>query len=362
MPLAGTFDVLDFGDVLSLLSRRSATGRLQLRTANMHGVIWLADGQATAAEIGTSSGGESRNRWRSQLDDICFDALRSQRGSFEFHPEDEVTVPAGPRVKLETLLANGRRRIEIWQDVESVIHSFEAVPRLAEALNDDSLTVSQDRWKVLVAIDGRRTVAALAKRMDIELLEFCQLLKPLIESGAVLLDQPEGWLKSLPKVKLDISGPTPDIDPALVIDAGGPEDRMALLNVNSTVVPSNPKANGGNGTARAVSAPAGSSPAGSSGTGQAGSSPAGGSGDSGTERAASSSGGSSPAGASGTAHAGSSPAGGSGGSAEAADPAAATPAEATPAEAQPESGVESRPRRRLRGRSRTRPAGTESHG
>ncbi len=233
MPLAGTFDVLDFDEVLTLLSKREATGRLQLRTGSMHGVMWLAEGRATAAEIGTTSGGETRTKWRSQLEDICFDALRSPRGSFEFHPEDEVSVPAGPRVRLETLVANARRRLEIWHEVESVIHSFEAVPRLAESLNDESLTLSQDRWKVLVTVDGRRNVAALAKRLDIELLEFCQLLKPLIESGAVILDHPDGWLKSLPKVKLDVST---EIDPALIVDPGSPEESLAVLNVNSTPV------------------------------------------------------------------------------------------------------------------------------
>jgi hypothetical protein len=238
MPLAGTFDVLDFDEVMSLLSKRSATGRLQLRTGSMHGVIWLADGKATAAEIGTSTGGETRTKWRSQLDEICFDALRSPRGSFEFNPEDAVSVPAGPRVELEDLLANARRRLEIWQDVESVIHSFEAVPRLAEALTDESLTLSQDRWKVLVSIDGRRNISALAKRLDTELLEFCQLLKPLVESGAVILDQPEGWLKSLPKVRLEVSAPG-EIDPSLVVDADGPEDGMSVVNVNSTPVPLN---------------------------------------------------------------------------------------------------------------------------
>jgi hypothetical protein len=236
MPLAGSFDVLDFGEVLNLLSKRSATGRLQVRTASMHGTIWLSEGRASAAELGGSVGGEPRNKWRNQIEDICFDALRSARGSFEFHPEDQALVPAGPRMRLETVLASGRKRLDMWHEVESVVHSFEAVPRLADALADDAVTLNQETWRVLVSIDGRRTVAALAKRLDIELLEFCLILKPMIESGAVALEQPEGWLKSLPKVKLEaVSGPV-DIDPATIIDPGSPDEGLSVLNVSSTVI------------------------------------------------------------------------------------------------------------------------------
>jgi hypothetical protein len=233
MPLAGSFDVLDFGEVLSLLSRRAATGRLQVRTSTMHGSIWLAEGRATAAEIGGPGSSEVRHKWRNQIEDICFDALRSPRGSFEFHAEEKAVVPAGPRMRLETLLASGRKRLDMWHEVESVIHSFEAVPRLAERLSDDSLTLSQEAWRVLVAIDGRRSVAAMAKRLDIELLAFCQLLKPLVESGAVVLDQPEGWLKSLPKVRLETGR---ELDPSQIIDPGSPEDGLAIVNVSSAVV------------------------------------------------------------------------------------------------------------------------------
>jgi hypothetical protein len=219
MPLAGTFDVLDFEEVLGILSRRSLTGRLHLRTASMHGVIWLAEGQAASAEIGSGSGGgETRMRWQAHIEDICFDALRSPKGSFEFHLEDHGSVPAGPRVRLESILDAGRRRIEQWEDVESVIRSFEAVPRIADALDAESVTVTQEKWRVLACIDGRRNVAALARRLDMEVLDFCQLLKPLVESGAIVLDQPEGWLKSLPKVRLEPelpSIPTPVVPTVL---------------------------------------------------------------------------------------------------------------------------------------------------
>lgn len=240
MPLAGTFDVLDFGEILGLLSRRSATGRLQVRCSSMHGTVWLVEGRATVAEIGTGSTGlggipygEGRNRWRSLIEDICFDALRSPRGSFEFHPEDETNVPAGPRIRLETVVAAGKKRLEMWREVESVIHSFEAVPRLAEALSDESLTISPDKWRILVAVDGRRSVAVLARRLDMELLEFCQMLKPMIESGAVVLDQPEGFMKSLPKVRLDVVGRDGDWSES---PGGSVPEGTPILNVGSTVV------------------------------------------------------------------------------------------------------------------------------
>ena len=240
MPLAGTFDVLDFGEILGLLSRRSATGRLQVRCASMHGTIWLAEGRATVAEIGSGSTGlggipygEGRSKWRSLIEDICFDALRSPRGSFEFHPEDETNVPAGPRIRLETVVTAGKKRLDMWRDVESVIHSFEAVPRFADALSDDSLTISQDKWRILVAVDGRRNVAALARRLDMELLEFCQALKPMIESGAVILEQPEGFMKSLPKVRLDVVGRDGDWTES---SGGMLPEGTPILNVGSTVV------------------------------------------------------------------------------------------------------------------------------
>jgi hypothetical protein len=41
--------------------------------------------------------------------------------------------------------------------------------------------------RLLVNIDGRRSVSVLARRLDLTLLRFGPLLKPLAEDGAVIL-------------------------------------------------------------------------------------------------------------------------------------------------------------------------------
>jgi hypothetical protein len=210
MPLAGTFDVLNFAEVLGLLARQASTGRLYVRTESMQASIWLADGRAVVAEVANGGAADVKAKGRRLLEDICFDALKSPRGSFEFQAQDEVEHLSEDRIDLPSVVEAAQARLERWREVESVIQSFDAVPRLAADLADE-ITLDPERWKVFVAIDGRRNVLSLSRRLDIELLTFCALLKPLIEQGAVEMDYPKGRMKSLPKVRLDRPGPGEDM-------------------------------------------------------------------------------------------------------------------------------------------------------
>jgi hypothetical protein len=45
--------------------------------------------------------------------------------------------------------------------------------------------LDRDQWALLVSVDGRRSVASLARRLDLGLLRCCQLLKPVVEIGAI---------------------------------------------------------------------------------------------------------------------------------------------------------------------------------
>lgn len=204
MQLAGTFDPEDFVDILDLLARRRCRGRLAVRAGGLHGSVRLLDGDAVAAEASGSIVVASKSKWPVTLEYICFEALRSSFGTFDLQPDEDATFVPGPRVALKDGLEGGKKRVELWRQVEKVVHTFDAVPRLAEALSAD-ITVDRDSWTVLVALDGRRSIAALAKRLNRDVLELCQVLEPLVKDGAVLLDQPEAGSRSLPKVRLDRS-------------------------------------------------------------------------------------------------------------------------------------------------------------
>lgn len=202
MQLAGTFDPDDFVEILELVARRRCSGRLAVRAGGLHGSVRLVDGDAAGAEASGSVLANSRSKWPVTLEYICFEVLRSAFGTFDLQPEEGVLAVPGSRVTLKEALDGGKRRLELWRQVEKVIHTVGAVPRLAESLPAD-ITVDRDSWTVLVALDGRRSVAALAKRFNRDILELCQVLEPLVTEGAVLLDQPEPGSKSLPKVRLD---------------------------------------------------------------------------------------------------------------------------------------------------------------
>ncbi|MDE3206466.1 MAG: DUF4388 domain-containing protein [Acidobacteriota bacterium] len=202
MPLAGTFDVIDFAELVDLLIRKRSTGRLQIRTESVLASIWLGAGQSVMAEVTGMNTLELKTKGKSLLEDICFDALKSTRGSFEFVPQDEVERLSDERSDLQEALDAARDRLERWRRLEPVIKSLEAVPRLAESLGGQ-ITVDDDRWKVLVAIDGRRNVVSLARRLELEVLDFCEALQALIEQGAVEMHHPKGRVKNLPKVRLD---------------------------------------------------------------------------------------------------------------------------------------------------------------
>jgi Domain of unknown function (DUF4388) len=196
MSLTGTFDALDFAEVLELLARRSCTGRLSIRAGSVHATVHLDDGSAVGVEVSGTGWRDPGRSWRTSLEEVCFQILRSGRGSFEFQPAERPDRPAADSVRLTEVVVAAQKRLALWREVESVIPSMSAVPQLSEGLIADSMTVNQEQWRVICAVDGRRTVAAVARRLDMDQLGLAQMLKPLVEDGALSLVGPESLPRS----------------------------------------------------------------------------------------------------------------------------------------------------------------------
>jgi hypothetical protein len=187
MPLMGTFDCLDLREALHLLAGRGSTGHLHLRLARSSGTVVLDEGRVVGAELSEAGGAHAASDWRETAKELCCRALRDRRGRFEFVPATTVEPSPGEPMLAEHLTRAARHLAEQWAEVERAIPSIDAVPRLAEALDVDQVAVQRDQWPLLLAVDGRRTIAALARRLDLEPLRCCQLLRPLVDAGAVAL-------------------------------------------------------------------------------------------------------------------------------------------------------------------------------
>jgi hypothetical protein len=186
MPLTGTFDCLDIEETLLLLGRRKATGHLHLRAASTSATLALLDGRVVGAKVENRNGKLHTLDWHELAEELCCRAIRQQRGSLEFVTAEVEPWPGEPMLPAH-LVDAARRRAEQWAEIETVIPSGDVVPRLATALHSEQIAVDRDQWPLLLAIDGRRTIWALARRLDVGLLRCCQLLKPLVEVGAVAL-------------------------------------------------------------------------------------------------------------------------------------------------------------------------------
>jgi Domain of unknown function (DUF4388) len=196
MSLTGTFDALDFAEVLELLARRSCTGRFNVRAGAVHATIRLDEGSAVGIDVSGTGWRDPGGNWRTSLEEVCFQILRVGRGSFEFQPSERRDTPPNGSVHLTEVVEAARKRLALWKEVESVVPSMSTIPHLSEGLLAESMTLTQEQWRIICSIDGRRTVAAVARRLDMDQLGLAQMLKPLVEDGALALVGPDSLPRS----------------------------------------------------------------------------------------------------------------------------------------------------------------------
>jgi hypothetical protein len=153
--------------------------------------LYVADGRCTAAESSEQRGAvEHAPELLVRLVDVCFAVARHDGGSFRFVADEEPGWSCSEPVDLEVAIEELDRLLEEWHHIQDVIPSLEYRVRLCDELAVDELPVDRERWKMLVAIDGRRTVRDLVQRTSRPVLDVCHALMELVDAGAVGIVEP----------------------------------------------------------------------------------------------------------------------------------------------------------------------------
>lgn len=188
MPLQGTFDVLDFSEVLRLLARQQLTGRLHVRSRSFAANLFFDEGALVGADQSEHQAAATAGDVRGRLEEICFEMLDAERGGFEFQAGRPSTLPAATRLRVDTVLSRARKRLQEWQELQELIPSLDLQPHLVDDLASTEVTIDQERWRMLTAIDGRRSLRAIGRTLNMSDFDVCRVVKALLDGGVVEID------------------------------------------------------------------------------------------------------------------------------------------------------------------------------
>ncbi|MBV9323604.1 MAG: DUF4388 domain-containing protein [Chloroflexi bacterium] len=184
MELSGQLRGIGLRPLVNFLSDLNKNGRLVVRDDRWTGTISFVDGQIVGANFAGEQG-------LAALDAIFF-AL--EHGSFDFNTtadcEHNVLVqPQALAEHLDTLHG------EI-QQLGDVVTSLSAVPGHAESIPDGEFALTRSSLALLLAVDGRRTVADHAREHG--LLATLRELATLIQLGLVTMQAPAPAIEAVP--------------------------------------------------------------------------------------------------------------------------------------------------------------------
>jgi tetratricopeptide (TPR) repeat protein len=231
MPIEGPLKELGMQEVLQMLDLAHKTGILTVRSQRMmdEAVVHLVDGELVFAsrrrsmrllgqqllregklteveleraldlqrkdpkqrlgailiEMGSVDRSELHRQLRFQIEETIYDLLAWDEGYFRFDETED--TPEGPvRVRVDTLLVEGARRIDEWTRMEARVPSPDAVPVLASPAGDRGLVdLRPEEWEVLAEVDGERDLRTIAADLGRSAFELAKVVYGLASMNVV---------------------------------------------------------------------------------------------------------------------------------------------------------------------------------
>ncbi len=244
MRLEGSLDAFGLPDVLQLLSATSKTGVLRLsRDTSRHAGVGLRAGQLTSvtserggdalarrvigaglvdddalqAALDSCREGSASSVVRALLDseaveldqmrslattqttDDLGELLRWTTGEFSFADDEPDPDDLGVTLDVSAVVAEGRRRLEVWAELSTWVPGTDAVLSLAVTPEQDP-SCTRAEWALLALVDGHRTAADIAAVLGRGEFDVVAALAALVQRGLLVaagVDQGGGAVADL---------------------------------------------------------------------------------------------------------------------------------------------------------------------
>lgn len=152
---------------------------LNAQTGERVGEVLLREGAITEEQLITGV--------RGQIEDAVFDLLRWDVGDFEFESHERFVAEIPISVSVENLIMEASRRLDELQMMQKKIPSADVVLVVAPVPPDGAreINITPDEWRLLVIIDGSRTVRQICEAANLDEFTGTRTLYGLISSGLV---------------------------------------------------------------------------------------------------------------------------------------------------------------------------------
>lgn len=193
-----------------LISLGLLTERQLMEALDIHAVTDQRVGDVLLS-MRAISGAQLEGALRAQIEDAIFDLMRWDRGEFSWQPDMAVAADITLDLTVEDLIMEASRRIDELELIQDQIPSPESVMTMAaEAPRTGArITIAPEEWRVLVLVDGRRSVAEVAALSNIDDEKALKVLHGLARAGLIELTSRDRGLAQTTRGQLEPGGEAP---------------------------------------------------------------------------------------------------------------------------------------------------------
>ena len=194
-----------------LISLGLLTERQLMEALDIHAVTDQRVGDVLLS-MKAITGPQLEGALRAQIEDAIFDLMRWDRGEFSWQPDMAVAADITLDLTVEDLIMEASRRIDELELIQDQIPSPESVMTMAaEAPRTGArITIAPEEWRVLVLVDGRRSVAEVAALSNIDDEKALKVLHGLARAGLIELTSRDlGLVQTMRGGQLPTGGKAP---------------------------------------------------------------------------------------------------------------------------------------------------------